>query len=275
MVEAAPFGVPELREGRVDERLEHAVAHTPFIEASTDTILIRVPAVGRFLVRARGPVLVERCAGATDDDLRCFRDEPVAAAAALLRGALALRASSVAIGGRAVVVCGPSAAGKSALAAGIAQRGHRVLADAVTVLSTDPTAPVTVTPLAAEPALWPDSAEELGLSGAPSRLVRPALPKRAFALGRGTGPAPVAAVLWLRASAIPSPQASPLAGTVKLQSLLAARWHGLLAAALDLEQPHFTTAARLAAAVPCFNLERPRVGMPVAELAQLVEELVA
>ena len=112
-----------MREAAVPTDLAKPLLRGPAIEANREEVLIRVPRVGRFLVRREPPVLVERAPGATDADLECFRDEPVAAAAALLRGDLPLRAASVSIGGRAVALCGPSASGKSTLAAALALRG--------------------------------------------------------------------------------------------------------------------------------------------------------
>ncbi|HEV7847348.1 MAG TPA: hypothetical protein VGO83_13935, partial [Thermoleophilaceae bacterium] len=90
--------VPGLVEASVPERLPGAVVRGPVVEAAPETVLIRLPLVGRFLVRAEGPARVERAPGATDADLRCFAAGPVAAAAALLRGTIPLRAAAVVIG---------------------------------------------------------------------------------------------------------------------------------------------------------------------------------
>jgi hypothetical protein len=262
----------------VPVRLPDALFRGPLIEGSSDAVLVRVPMVGRFLVRAEGPTLVERATGATDADLRCFRDEVVAAVAALLRGTLVLRAASVSIAGRAVSVCGPSAAGKSALAAALAQRGHAVLADAVSVVSHEPDDErPAVASRAPEPVLWPDTVEELGLSGSPARRLRPALPKYAYRLGpaRELPPTPLAAVVVL--SPEPSrtePEVEPLVGATKLRTLLAARWHQRLVDPLGHSAAQFTILTRIAAATPCVRLVRPSRGAPAALLAQLVEELV-
>jgi hypothetical protein len=174
------------------------------------------------------------------------------------------------------VLCGTSGAGKSALAAALAQRGHAVLADAVTVIAGGPDASPSVAPVAPEPLLWPDTAEELGLTRRESRLVRPALAKRAYALGAAPEAAPVAAVVVIQADAIRTePELAPVVGGEKVESLLRSRWLGRLAEPLGLEPVQFLVATRVAAACSCARLVRPRAGAPVSALAALVEGLAA
>jgi hypothetical protein len=272
-----PLGVPVLHEDPVPQRLPGALTRGPLVEATAEAVLIRVPMVGRFLVQGLGPTLVERAAGASDADLGCFRDGPVAAAAALLRGELPLRAASVSIDARAVLLCGPSAAGKSALAAALAQRGHPVLADAVTVISPElGGGRPTVTPVAPEPVVWPDTAAELDLVGTPARPVRPALASRAYRLGPEPSPAPVAAVVALRTNpAKPRASLDPVVGAARLRTLLALRWHSRLVDPLGLTDAQFAVLARMAADADCAHLVRPRRGAPATALAELVEGLMA
>ena len=62
-----------------------------------------------------------------------------------------MRAATVDVGGRAVVIVGASAAGKSSVAAALALRGHPVLADGVTVAEpNEPGGTPLVRPLAPE-----------------------------------------------------------------------------------------------------------------------------
>jgi hypothetical protein len=261
----------------VPHRLPGAVACSLLLESAPDAGLLQVPLVGRFLVRGEGPVLVEREGSPTDADLRCFADEPVAAAAAVLRGERVLRGASVSIGGRVVALCGPSGAGKSALAAALAQRGHAMLADAVTAIGAEPrVGSPLVRPIAPEPVLWPDSVEELGLRDLPFRRVRPALAKRAYQLPRASAPGPLAAVAFLRSDVGRSePGLEPLLGAAKVEALLAARWHGGLADLVGGEAAKLGAPAHLAATVACVSLVRPRRGAPLTALADLVEDLVA
>jgi hypothetical protein len=261
----------------VPKRLAGAAPCGPLIQATTDAALLEVPQLARFLVGGDGAVVVERAAGTTDADLRCCLDEPVAALAAQLRGDLVLRASAVSIDGRAVAICGAPVAGKSALAAALAQRGHAVLADAVTCIAGGSDGgPALVTRTDADPQLWPDSVSELGLTHSDGRQVRPELAKRAYTLGSSAERAPLLAVVDLQVNAnCDGPAVEPLGGGVRVHTLMARRWHGRLAAPLGLEPAQFALAAHAAAGATCVRLERPLRGAPVAELATLVEGLFA
>lgn len=268
-------GAPVLRAARVPDRLVGAVMRGPVVEASPDAILFRVPMVARFLVQAEGPVLVERATGASDADLACFREGPVAAAAALLRGHVVLRAATVSIGGTAVALCGVSAAGKSSLAAALGQRGHTVLADAVTAISTD-RGRLVVAPLAPELRLWPDTVRELGLDQTPSRVVRAALAARAYRLGPDPSAAPLGAVGLLSIAATETrARLEAVDGSAKLRALFGAGWHLRLADALGLSTAVFARVTDLASAVPCVRIVRPRRGVSPTQLAKIVEGLVA
>jgi hypothetical protein len=260
-------------------RLEDPIFRGPLLEATREAVLLRVPTVGRFLVNANGHSIVEPSPGATEADVRCFRDESVAAVAAVLRGQLALTASAVAIDGRAVVLCGRAGAGKSATAAALALRGHPVLADAVTVISapTDGGEPI-VTPTGRELSLWPDVASELGLNANAGRVVRPALAKRAYGLGPApaAAPAPVAAIVALGVSGSGRPpDLQAIAGTDRVALLAASRWHRAVAAALGQLGTEFSLFTQLASTGSWVQLVRPWRGSSPNALAKLVEDLLA
>jgi hypothetical protein len=264
----------------VPEHVPGAVLRTPQWEARPGTVMFRMPGVGRFLIRPSEPVRVERVPGATAEDVRCFLDGPAVAAAAILEGLVPLRAATVAIGGRAVAIAGPSAAGKSAVAAALAQHGHPVLADRVTVPSPadgGSLAP-TVEPLAPDPVLWPDVVAQLGLDPEAGRPVRQALAKRAFRLGPEAepAPAPLAAVVLLGFDPLAAePHIERVAGLAKTAPILAAGWCRNLVEATGAGAARFASVASIAATCACFQLTRPRTGATPGDLAALVEGLSA
>jgi hypothetical protein len=79
-----------------------------------------------------------------------------------LGGALVLHASAVAVGDRAVAVIGTSGAGKSSLAAGFVQRGHRLLADDYLLLRQRDDGAYLAVPAYPGLRLWGDSAAFFG-----------------------------------------------------------------------------------------------------------------
>lgn len=244
------------------------VIRGPVVEASREQMILRIPRVGRFVVRAGEEVAVERAPGATDADVRCFLQGPVAAAEALLGGAIPIHASAVEIDGRAVVLAGLSGAGKSGLAAALALRGHALLADAVTSLG-----PV-IEPHAPAPVLWPDLVAQLDLDPAAGELVRPALPQRAFpALAPEAGAAPLGAVVYVGRNALyPAPVVEAMTGGEKATALVGTAWFRRVVEGLSLAGNRFGQIAEIAASTRFVKVIRPRDACSVIELADLVEE---
>lgn len=101
-----------------------------------DAFRLSVQDVGRFLVRHGNEVIVDSDQTAPGDDLRLYLCGAVFGAVWHQRGVLALHASAVRVGEHCVLFAGRSGAGKSTLAAHLAGRGHDLIADDVSVIST-------------------------------------------------------------------------------------------------------------------------------------------
>ena len=105
----------------------------------------------------------------TNEDMATYLLGPVMGFVLRRRSILALHASAVSIGGRAVALCGESQAGKSTTAAGLALRGIPVLCEDITPL-TEEQGRFQVEPGYPRVCLWPDAVEKL--FGAPDALPR-------------------------------------------------------------------------------------------------------
>lgn len=249
-----------------------AVVRMPLLDASTTSAVLRIPGVAEYLVRSDGSVETARAAGATDLDVACFRDGPVAALTSLLQGSFPLRAAAVATDRGGVVLSGPSAVGKSAAAAALALRGKAVLGDKVVVVTLQG---LSVTGGPPDVALWPPMAQALALDPADGGMVRPSLAKRTFRLGPVPGPEPVPASLVVILeidNRLKRPELLELTqGRQKLHALLSVQWHRRLIAPLRLGAAHLEWAAALAATVPVVRLRRPRHHMTTDEVAGLIE----
>jgi hypothetical protein len=245
----------------------------PLLEANPDAALLRIPGVAEYLVRSDGSVEIGRAPGTTEDDVACFRDGPVAALSGLLQGGFPLRAAAVGTAAGGIVLCGPSAVGKSATAAALALRGGCVLADKVVMLGALPALSLSGTPASVE--LWPPMARALGLDPDAGHRVRPALEKLAYQLGpdAGSEPVPAALVVVLDIdNRLTTPELYELTeGRQKLHALLAAGWHRRLVAPLGLSITHLDWACSVAATVRIARLHRPRHGMTIDDVARLIE----
>jgi hypothetical protein len=234
--------------------------------------LVRVDLVGVARVTVRGgeveEILVHPQADAAD--VAWFRRGHVRQLAALQRGTFALRASAVVLDGVAVAICSLGPGGSSAVAAGLAQRGHAVIADGWL--------PVRVPGLKAEAitnelALWPDVARLAGRDPEGGRAVRPALLKRRHRFLAGAS-ARLAAIVVLRRFEQPDDDTGATRGGSALELVLDSTSLQSFVAALNRAGEHFAWAVALADGCPVVPLELDRHRPGIEEPARAIEAMV-
>jgi hypothetical protein len=261
-------GTPEVVDGPVAGRLDGAVAAGPLACAVSGRLLFSLPGVGRFLAEG-GRVTVERAATATPHDVACLLAGPLRQAVWLQRGRFALRGCGVVLNGRAIVLTGAGAAGKSAVAAELVRRGHRLLADGAVPIRIDD-------PPVAEPAdgavqLWPDVAALLGLDPEAGTVIRPRLAKRSYRCPVA-GATPLAAVVVLNRRGEVGPPA--VRSVVGLEAAMTIIDHTALrpaVAPLGLGTAHFRWATAVAFGARVAHLRSDRHRHDLVAVAEAVE----
>jgi hypothetical protein len=192
---------------------------------------------------------------ATLEDTATYLTGPILGFVLRLRGMLALHASAVQIGDRAVILVGPHGAGKSSTAAGLAMRGCPVVADDVVhVRRTDHQ-------WLAEPSgttlrLWPEGARVVFGRETLLPRITPTWDKRALRTGSGNTPAVIEAV---RVGGIAflepreSSAAPALAPVSAAEAVVRLATHGSASHLLDddARQREFSALAQLVRDVPC------------------------
>jgi hypothetical protein len=130
---SAPDFVIEL--GALAQQAGRGTAFGPVLARLPDgSLLFDPPEIGRALIFGNR-VIVEACAGATPGELQAFVLGPVLVLLGHVRDYLPLHASCVELPRGAAAFSGPARAGKSSLAAGLAQRGHALLAEDVCMVA--------------------------------------------------------------------------------------------------------------------------------------------
>jgi hypothetical protein len=162
----APCAV-NIRLGDVSDHLPEAVELDPDCFATSSQYLLRIPGIGRYLVINGREIVVTLEAGALPLDVRAYLLGTIFVVLCQQRGLLPLHASAVSsapVNGRpgAVAFLARSGQGKSSLAAHLAQRGFRVLADDVCLIDPTPAEEVKVIPAAPWLKLWRNSLQDLG-----------------------------------------------------------------------------------------------------------------
>ncbi len=146
--------------GKVPENLAAPIKHGVLFEVAENEVLISVNEVGRFLVSMGSRVVVEPTAGADERDIRTFLLGSVIGALAHQRGLLPIHGSAVKTSGGCAIFTGPSGVGKSSLVAALAQQGHAILADDISVVQPS-TQQCLLYPGIPRLKLWGDTLEKL------------------------------------------------------------------------------------------------------------------
>jgi hypothetical protein len=173
-----------IHRGKVPAGLERPDHAGPIFQTrGRDEYLLNLPGTGRILVQNGNEITVDPDADADLNTTSAILTGTIQAVLWHQRGLLPLHASVVVIGGRAVPLCGPSAAGKSTLAAMLAARGCPVLADDLCLIDAHEGKPVSVLPGCPRLRLWADSLERLCIGA--TALTRALTGRDTFFVDRG------------------------------------------------------------------------------------------
>jgi hypothetical protein len=163
---ATPHPV-HIRLGEVANHLPGAVEVDPDCFATSSQYFLRIHGIGRYLVNNGREIVVRPEPGALALDVRAYLLGTLFVALCQQRGLLPLHASAVStapVNGRDGVVAflARSGQGKSSLAAHLAQRGFRVLADDVCLVDATQQNQAMVIPTAPWLKLWRNALQTLG-----------------------------------------------------------------------------------------------------------------
>jgi hypothetical protein len=186
------------------------------------------------------------------------------------RGLLILHASAVDLHGTAITFLGDAGQGKSTMAAAMHAKGHRLLADDVTAITSDNGRP-TVLPAFPQFKLWPESVELLGEDADLLPTLEPGREKRARRIVEGFSsiPLPLARVYVLsEGEELEMQRLGPQEALVNLVA------HSYAARLLRETgaSTHFLQCSSLVNSVPIRLLRRPLSFMALPEVVRLVEE---
>ena len=134
----------------------------PGLHKDGDRLVLVIPDIARFRIADGRSIIVEALAGVPDRNVRLFLLGSAFGALLHQRGLLPLHANAVEIEGKAVAFMGESGAGKSTLAAWFHDRGHRVLADDVCVVSPSGPGSALVLPGLPRLRLWAEALTATG-----------------------------------------------------------------------------------------------------------------
>ena len=240
-------------------------------QARPGAFLNQVEGVARCLVTDGKDILVEPLGGNADDVAAFFLN---AAFAPLLqqRGLVTLQAAAVQWQAGAVLLLGPSAFGKSSLAAALVQRGHALLADDVTAVALDAGGNPLALPAHSQQRLWARTLDLMNLRQQAGAEVRRDLKKYWIRAERHCAePQPVLAIFRLAFRNRPEIDVEPLSCGDAFCELSENTLRKQAADATGRAATHFCIVAEMARRVPMLRVTRPWQPFMPDELAARVD----
>lgn len=187
-----------IRLGATPAALSAPLASDESYEANDTEFLLRLSGVATYYVHGGTEIIVNRDANAPELDVRSYLMGNLFAVICHQRGLLPLHASAIATSRGAVAFLGASGAGKSSIAAFLARRGHRFLADDICLV--DPAAPRDrrVLPTAPWLKLWDGTLDAMGESKSGLSRIFSDDEKYRYVLQQHDAPSPLAELIVLQ-----------------------------------------------------------------------------
>ena len=229
---------------------------------------------GIFLIRGGKEIIIDPFPGVDERVLRLIILGPALATALHQRGRLALHAATVEIDGKAVGFMGGPGCGKSALAATLYKRGHKIVADDVTAVQPDGADGPLVIPGFPQLKLWPEVIAALG--DEPDRLpyLEPGTEKRSFRITSSFSEKPLLLGQIYLLNEDHSKEIVPLPPQEALLELVRHSYRACLLRWIGAER-HLSQCASIVNALPISRLNRPLSLSMLPEIARMVEDNLA
>jgi hypothetical protein len=237
-----------IRFGRVEG--EHAL--TP------EAIRLVIPKVASYLITGGREIVIDPVPGCSERNIRLFLLGSALGGILHQRGLLPLHANAIEIDGRAVAFMGHSGAGKSTMAAWFLDRGSRVLADDVCVVTMDESGRPFAHRGIPRLRLWREAIEVSGRAVEDYELSFDDMDKYNVPTPRpdDAGPLPLDHVYLLRKAEGGASGIRRLEGVEAVDALVANTYRGGYVGRIGATRQHLTACLELVRKVPVFAATR-------------------
>jgi hypothetical protein len=276
----AAFSEPDLliKVGEVpDELVDEEEVHQGNPSMTANRYLQTIPNIASFYVTNGNQITLCMHEGAHIDSARLFLLSNAMAAVLHQRNMIPLHASAVFHAGGVVLFCGHSGAGKSTIVTALQAKGYKVFTDDVCVIKPGDAdeAGVMVLPSYPMMKLWLDSFEKTGiLKTDDDARLQPHMDKygRYYHEGYNTNPMPVKQVFIIDArSAEDQPVLKKLGSLESFNALQRNTYRYGQMNGMKKRNFHFSSIAKLAAAVPVYRLSRMAQVNTISHIVELIE----
>jgi|HubBroStandDraft_6_1064221.scaffolds.fasta_scaffold80294_3 hypothetical protein len=271
---ATPHPV-HVRVGAVANQLPGAIEVDPYSFGTATQYLLGIAGIARYLVTGGREIVVDPDANALPLDVRAYLLGAIFVVLCQQRGLLPLHASAIAGKSGVVAFLANSGQGKSTLAAHLAQRGFRVLADDVCLIDTAQPAAMVI-PTAPWLKLWRNSLENLGREAQGLDRVFSDDDKYRLPLAPVFEPEPILKLVFLEDNEV-SPTTTEIEEVPRVEAvplLMNLTHHSYLLEATGQREENFLRCGRVLSQARAYRLIRPWGLMHLESTVDALENLL-
>lgn len=248
----------------------HATQMGPYSWAAPDFLSLNVEGVVQLVAMNGNRLLYRPYPGVDAMSVQLFLMGSGLAAILMQRRFLVMHGNAVEMDGMCVMCVGPSGAGKSTTAAGMMQRGHRVMSDDICVINAEG----QIVPGMPHIKLWQQAADGLGLSTDALDPVRPRIAKFGLPLEDAfcADLRPVRRIYVLAGHMSGTIACERLNSHEKFKALCDNTYRLPFVAAMGLKALHFQQVTTLSKQVTVTRIRRPFDGFHLTEVLDAITE---
>jgi hypothetical protein len=248
----------------------------PYCFATPTQYLLNIQGIGRYLVNSGREIFVDPDDTAPALDVRGYLLGSIFVVLCQQRGLLPLHASAIAGKSGVVAFLANSGQGKSTLAAHLAQRGFRVLADDVCLVDATAAHSAMVIPTAPWLKLWRNSLENLGRGADGLDRVFSEDDKYRLPLDPTWTPEPIFKLVFLEGNDLSSvtTEIEELPRVQAVPLLMNLTHHSYLLEATGQQEENFLRCGRVLSQARAYRLVRPWGLMHLESTVDALENLI-
>lgn len=269
-IQAEPADV-NIKFGPTPNHLSKIISSGVLFESSKEEFLLKLPDVGNYHVRNGTHITIDSKQAATNDEIRLFLLGSVFGALLFQRGFTPLHGSAVKMQGKALIILGNSAVGKSTLSASLALSDYPLISDDLSAISID-SGKCVISPGIPFIKLWEDAKNQL-FPRESFKRVRPQINKFSIptiAFHNSSKGLEIQTIINLKSGNSTSYLAEPVFGAQKLAVLREHVFRDQYLAGKGMMDHHFVVLSRLAKQSKIFNVERPSFPLEIDALKRFV-----
>lgn len=257
--------------GPTPDHIADLVLSGVLFESSRDEFLLKLPNVGNYYVKAGNLIVIDPKPNATPDELRLFLLGSVFGAILYQRGFTPLHGSSVKVRGKAIIIIGRSASGKSTLAASLVQSGYPLISDDLSAILKN-SGICVIFPGTPFIKLWKDT-KDLLFPEEYYKRVRPQINKfniPSNAHSDDSNGVEIQTIIHLEASKTNSYHTESVNGACKLPILREHLFRDQFVTGMGMMNHHFDLLSSLSNQAKIYHVRRPSLPLDIETLKKLI-----